>query len=157
MVHMPSHTWYRIGRFDEAIAANQRAIKADEAYARAVGDDPVNYGYFNHHSHFIVSAATQIEDRATALAAAAGLERAIAAKDVAKSPCLEMRLITALHARTQFLTPAEVLPCRAPDTRLTRMQVAWHGVRAEALAMTGDTAGARAELAALRRARDAIA
>jgi tetratricopeptide (TPR) repeat protein len=157
MVHMPSHTWYRIGRFDDAIAANQRAIKADEAYARAVGDDPVNYGYFNHHSHFIVSAATQVEDRATALAAAAGLERAIAAKDVAKSPWLEMRLITALHAKTHFLAPAEVLALPAPDKRLLRMQMAWRGVRAEAMALAGDTAGASAELVELRRARDAIA
>ena len=156
MVHMPSHTWYRIGRFDDAIAANQRAIKADEAYARQVGDDPVNYGYFSHHSHFIVSAATQIEDRATALAAAAGLERAIGAKDVAKAPRLEMRLVTALHARTHFLAPAEVLTLPAPDKHLLRLQMAWHGVRAEALAMTGDTIGARAELIALRRARDAI-
>ncbi len=157
MVHMPSHTWYRIGRFDDAIAANQRAIAADEAYAGRVGADPVNYGYFNHHSHFIVSAATQIEDRATALAAAAGLERAIAAQDVAKSPWLEMRLITALHARSHFLAPTEVLALPAPDKRLMRMQMAWRGVRAEAMALAGDTSAARAELAALRTARDAIA
>jgi tetratricopeptide (TPR) repeat protein len=156
MVHMPSHIWYRIGRFDEAIAANQRAIKADEAYARQVGDDPENYGYFNHHSHFIASAATQIEDRATALAAAAGLERAITAKEVAKSPWLEMRLITALHARAHFMIPAEVIALPAPDKKLLRLQMAWHGVRAEALARTGDTMGARGELAALRTARDAI-
>jgi tetratricopeptide (TPR) repeat protein len=156
MVHMPSHTWYRIGRFDEAIAANQRAIKADEAYARQVGEDPANYGYFSHHSHFIVSAATQIEDRATALAAAAGLERAIAVKDIAKAPWLEMRLITALQARTHFMAPAEVIALPTPDKRLLRLQVAWRGVRAEAMARAGDTAGARAELAALRTARDAI-
>ena len=156
MVHMPSHTWYRIGRFDEAIAANRRAISADEAFARLVGADPVNYGYFNHHSHFIVSAAIQIEDRTTALAAAAGLESAIAASDVAASPRLEMRLITALHARTHFMSPAEVLALPAADKRLLRMQVAWRGVRAEAMAVTGNTRGARAELIAMRKARDAI-
>jgi tetratricopeptide (TPR) repeat protein len=156
MVHMPSHTWYRIGRFDEAIAANQRAISADEAYARKVGADPVNYGYFNHHSHFIVSAATQIEARTTALAAAAGLENAVTAKDIAASPWLEMRLITALHARTHFLSPTEVLALPAADKRLLRMQMAWRGVRAEAMALTGDSSGARAELIALRKARDAI-
>jgi hypothetical protein len=156
MVHMPSHTWYRIGRFDDAIAANRRAISADEAYARSIGADPVNYGYFNHHSHFIVSAATQIEDRTTALAAAAGLEKALAANDLASSPRLEMRLITALHARTHFLSPAEVLALPAADKRLLRMQMAWRGVRAEAMALAGDTNGARAELIALRNARDAI-
>ena len=156
MVHMPSHTWYRIGRFDDAIAANRRAIAADEAYAGRVGADPVNYGYFNHHSHFIVSAATQIGDRATALAAATGLEGAIAVKDVANSPWLEMRLITALHARAHFLSPAEVLALSAPAKGLLRMQMAWRGVRAEAMALAGNIAGARAELVALRAARDAI-
>ena len=63
MVHMPSHTWYRIGQFDRAIAANTKAIAADEAYAKKVGEDPVNYGYFSHHTHFLASSATQIGDR----------------------------------------------------------------------------------------------
>jgi hypothetical protein len=67
-----------------------------------------------------------------------------------------MRLITALHARTHFLAPTDVLALPAPDKRFLRMQMAWRGVRAEALAMTGDMAGARAELVVLRRARDAI-
>nr|WP_310522154.1 hypothetical protein [Polymorphobacter sp.] len=156
MVHMPSHTWYRIGRFDEAIAANKSAIVADEAYARAVGDAPEFYGYFTHHSHFLASAATQSGDRATALAAADALDAAITTEAALKSPYLQGRLATALHARARFLTPAQVLALPAPDKRLTRLQVVWHGVRAEALAMRNDTVAARAELLALRTARDAI-
>ena len=157
MVHMPSHTWYRIGRFEEAIAANKSAIVADEAYARAVGEDPRNYGYFSHHSHFLASAATQNGDRATALAAADALDGALTADAAAKAPWMQSRLVTALHARTRFLTPAEVLALPAPDKRLPRLRIAWHGVRAEALAQRGDTAGARAEVAALRAVRDGIA
>ena len=157
MVHMPSHTWYRIGRFDESIAANKAAIVADEAYARAVGADPKFYGYFTHHTHFLASSATQIGDRATALAAADALEAAIPVDAALKKPYLQARLLTALHARSRFLTPAEVLALPAPDARLGRVLVAWHGVRAEAFAITGDTAAARAELDKLRSQRDAIA
>jgi tetratricopeptide (TPR) repeat protein len=155
MVHMPSHTWYRIGRFDAAIAANSAAVAADTAYARAVGDDPKFYGYFLHHNHFLASAATQNGDRATALAAADSLEAAITPDAAIAKPYLQGRLATALHARARFLTPAEVLALPAPDPRLTRLQVAWHGVRAEALAQTGRIDAARQELQALRTARDA--
>lgn len=153
MVHMPSHTWYRIGRFDDAIAANRSAIAADEAYARKVGDDPKNYGYFGHHSDFLASAATQTGDRATALAAADALEGSVSLATAIGSPRMQGRLVRALHARTRFLTPAEILAMPAPDPQLTWVRVAWHGVRAEALAMTGDTGAARAELTALRTVR----
>lgn len=156
MVHMPSHTWYRIGRFEDAITANKAAVAADEAYARAVGADPKFYGYFNHHTHFLASAATQIGDRETALAAAAGLEAAILPAAIARSPWLEMRLITALHTRTHFLTPVQILALPRPDPRLRRLIIAWHGVRAEALALAGNPDGADGELRALRAARDAL-
>jgi tetratricopeptide (TPR) repeat protein len=153
MVHMPSHTWYRIGRFDEAIAANKAAIAADEGYARAVGDDPEFYGYFTHHSHFLASSAAQIGDRATALAAADALEASIPVDAAIRKPYLQARLVTALHTRAQFLTPAQVLALPAPDARLDRLIIAWRGVRAEALAMVGDVTAARAELSKLVTAR----
>ncbi len=156
MVHMPSHTWYRIGRFADAISANTSAIAADEAYARAVGAEPRFYGYFNHHTHFLASSAVQIGDKATALAAAAGLEAAITPEAVARSPWLEMRLVTALHTRTHFLSPAETLALPRPDKRLRRLAIAWHGVRAEALALSGNPAGAEGELLALQQARDSL-
>lgn len=155
MVHMPSHTWYRIGRFDDAIAANTAAIAADTAYAKAVGEDPKFYGYFLHHNHFLASAATQNGDRATALAAADALDAAITPEAAIKKPYLQGRLATALHARARFLSPAEVVALPAPDPRLTRLLVIWHGVRAEAQAMSGNVDAARQELLALRGARDA--
>ncbi|WP_310475064.1 hypothetical protein [Sandarakinorhabdus sp.] len=156
MVHMPSHTWYRIGQFDRAISANKAAVAADEAYARAVGAEPKFYGYFTHHTHFLASSAVQIGDKDTALAAAAGLEAAVDPAKVATSPWLEMRLITALHTRTQFMAPAEILALPLPDKRLRRLNIALHGARAEALAMSGNPDGAEGELKALRIARDAL-
>lgn len=149
MVHMPSHTWYRIGRFDDAIAANKAAIAADESYARAVGDDPQFYGYFTHHSHFLASSAAQVGDRATGLAAADALEASIPVAAAVAKPYLQARLVTALHTRVRFMTPAEVLAIPAPDARLGRLRIAWLGVRAEAMAMAGDAKSARSELASL--------
>src|SRR5690606_20492438 len=32
LVHMPSHIYYRIGRFADSVEANKKAVAADEAY-----------------------------------------------------------------------------------------------------------------------------
>lgn len=32
LVHMPSHTFFRTGRYDDCIASNERAIAVDEMY-----------------------------------------------------------------------------------------------------------------------------
>jgi hypothetical protein len=67
-----------------------------------------------------------------------------------------MRLVTALHTRAHFLSPAEILALPRPDKRLRRLGIAWHGLRAEALAQSGNPDGADGELKALRQARDGL-
>jgi tetratricopeptide (TPR) repeat protein len=54
LVHMPSHIYIRVGRYEDAVTANQRAILADEDYltqCRAQGIYPV--GYYPHNIHFL--------------------------------------------------------------------------------------------------------
>jgi tetratricopeptide (TPR) repeat protein len=54
LVHMPSHIYIRVGRYEDAVTANQRAIVADEDYitqCRAQGIYPV--GYYPHNIHFL--------------------------------------------------------------------------------------------------------
>ena len=41
IVHMPSHIYYRIGMYKEALQSNLDAIAADEKYFRRSGSDPV--------------------------------------------------------------------------------------------------------------------
>ncbi|WP_156256881.1 hypothetical protein [Sandarakinorhabdus oryzae] len=156
MVHMPSHTWYRLGRFADSVAANQRAIAADEAYARAVGAEPRFYGYFNHHTHFILSSAMQLGDRATALAAATALEASLTPDKVAGNARAEMRRLSSTQARLHFMTQDEVLAMPEPDGRLALTRILWRGARAEALASKGQIGAATAELKALRSARTAF-
>ena len=40
IVHMPSHIYVRVGRYDDAIAANERSIEADRLFLDAWGDRP---------------------------------------------------------------------------------------------------------------------
>jgi len=54
MVHMPSHIYIRVGRYHDALVANQRAIKVDEAYIakyRPQGDYKLAY-YPHNYQHF---------------------------------------------------------------------------------------------------------
>lgn len=154
LVHMPSHTYYRIGRFRDAISANERAVDVDEAMARTLREDPKYYGYFTHHNHFLTSAAEQISDRAVALRSAANLEAAISTDKAAEAGYVEALLTTALQARAQFADSLEaLLAIPAPDPRLKGLGQVWRALRAEGLGRAGRTAEAKREIAAMRKAR----
>jgi tetratricopeptide (TPR) repeat protein len=69
MVHMPSHTWYRLGRYEDAARANVAALDADLAYAEKT-DTPTPLGRLTYHFHdiqFGLGAAMLSGDRAIAL------------------------------------------------------------------------------------------
>jgi tetratricopeptide (TPR) repeat protein len=154
LVHMPSHTYYRIGRFADGVDVNRKAIVADEAMARRLNEDPTFYGYFTHHTHFILSSAEQIGDRATALKAAADLEAALNPTRIAAMPRLQSRLISALQARAQFAaTLDELLAIPQPDASLPEMRQMWWALRAEGLGRAGRKADAMREIVAMRAAR----
>ena len=54
IVHMPSHIYYRVGRYADAVRVNEQAARVDEAYiaaCQAQGFYPV--GYYGHNIHFL--------------------------------------------------------------------------------------------------------
>ena len=58
LVHMPSHIYIRVGRYEEGILANKKAAQADEAYitqCKAQGIYPL--GYYPHNYHFMWACA----------------------------------------------------------------------------------------------------
>lgn len=70
LVHMPGHIYIRVGRYADAVAANEKAVLADNAYiaqCHAQGLYPVAYVPHNHH--FLAAAASFIGDKKKALAA----------------------------------------------------------------------------------------
>src|SRR5690606_23719598 len=69
LVHMPAHIYARVGRWHDAVLANQRAIEADDAYlalcrGNAQGVYPL--GYVPHNHHFLWFAASMEGDSALA-------------------------------------------------------------------------------------------
>jgi len=53
MVHMPSHIYQRLGRYDEAADANRKAVEADRAYAALAHPRGFYQMYISHNSHFL--------------------------------------------------------------------------------------------------------
>ncbi|HKL51307.1 MAG TPA: hypothetical protein VJ908_09070, partial [Wenzhouxiangellaceae bacterium] len=60
LVHMPAHIYARVGRYHDAVIANQKAIEADNVYLAACRPGPNVYplGYVPHNHHFLWFAAT---------------------------------------------------------------------------------------------------
>jgi tetratricopeptide (TPR) repeat protein len=57
MVHMPSHIDVRLGHWPAAIAANERAIKADAAYRAKQPNQDFYRTYMAHNHHMLIFAA----------------------------------------------------------------------------------------------------
>jgi len=69
MVHMPSHTYIRRGRWQEAVEANERAIKADNDYAKTVPGQQFYRMYMAHNHHMLAFAAMMQGQSAKSLTA----------------------------------------------------------------------------------------
>ena len=59
IVHMPGHIYIRVGRYADAVTANEHAVHQDEAYIQDQGQATVYTGaYYPHNYHFMAFAAT---------------------------------------------------------------------------------------------------
>jgi len=71
MVHMPAHIYIRVGRWNDAIQANQHAIHSDEVFIE--GQHPVGVyplAYYPHNIQFLAFASTMAGRSAQAIEAA---------------------------------------------------------------------------------------
>lgn len=73
LVHMPSHSFYGVGRYRDAAAVNVTAIAADRAYVNGVRPPSSNYrtGLLAHNMHFAINSALMRGDGETAASTAA--------------------------------------------------------------------------------------
>ena len=75
LVHMPSHIYWRLGRYEDAAEINQRAAAADERFfAWCRGGAFYQAAYYPHNVHFLWAAAVAEGRRELALSTARKLE-----------------------------------------------------------------------------------
>ena len=154
LVHMPSHIYYRLGRYRDSVNTNLEAIAVDEGYSRRTGVADGAGFYYRHHAHFVMSSAGQMIDRATALRMADGLAASLPVSFARDNGFAQMRLAAVSQTRAMLLAPAEFAALPLPAAELPFTRAFHHVLRAEAYGRLGDAAATRAELAAARTLRD---
>ena len=147
IVHMPSHIYYRVGRYEDAAHVNELAAKVDEDYiaaCRSQGFYPL--GYYGHNIHFIWTSSEMQGRYGAAIAAARRLVKAVdpinAALHVA--PQAELYAFTPIATELRFEKWDNVLAEPAPPKALILDAAVDLYAKGTALAAKGDVAGASA-------------
>jgi tetratricopeptide (TPR) repeat protein len=153
LVHMPTHIYNRIGRYDDGVIWNQKAARADEAYFKATQDRGMYAAmYYVHNLHFVWTAATNDGRSALALEYAGHVVGNIQPQMARDIPGVEAFVPTLLYAQLRFGKWDDVLAAPRPDPELHFASAIYHYARARAFAAKGDIERAAAEQAKIRPA-----
>jgi len=151
LVHMPSHIFRRIGRYEDASKSNEDATAADEDYitqCRAQGVYPL--AYYPHNIHFLWDSATMEGRSQVAIEAARKAAASIPADAWREVPLLHQFLVTPLFAYTRFGEWDLVLNEPRPPQDSLFWTGVWYYARGLAYTATGNPDEATRELDRLR-------
>ncbi len=155
LVHMPSHIYWRVGRYHDASEANVQAADVDESYiaqCNAQGFYPASY--YPHNIHFLWAASSMEGRSQVALQAARRVQANVALEMIEEYPSVEFFHTIPMLALTQFGRWDEILAEPPPAGNLEYSQAIWHYARGTAFAHNKDLDSAKAERAALVPLRD---
>jgi tetratricopeptide (TPR) repeat protein len=154
VVHMPSHIYYRVGRYKDSLAANKQAVLVDETYIadqKAQGFYPV--AYYPHNVHFLLASAQMAGDGKTVIEAAGKLAGLVTDDMARQFPIAQPVRVAPYFAHAQFSPPDTILAIPAPARDLPYVEGIWHYARGVAFAAKGDADSARNEAGAIERLR----
>ncbi len=152
LVHMPSHIYVRVGRYEDAAASNERAIAADRAYFEKAPAPGFYSLYAAHNVHFLAFASMMKGDYGTALRAARALESSTPEANLRElAGLIEGIMPTQLHVMIRFGKWEAIL--EEPDYPEWRVmsRATWSYARSIACSALGRTAQAREEMAEFER------
>ncbi|MCI0420659.1 MAG: hypothetical protein L0312_15775 [Acidobacteria bacterium] len=151
MVHMPSHIYFRVGRYADASKINSQASAVDEEYiaqCRAQGIYPL--AYYPHNLHFLYSAASFEGNSELAILAAEKVAAAIPNHALKDFPMLQGFLAVPELTLARFGRWEQILKLPAPAHDTLFLKGIRHYVRGTALAATGRLEEASRDLEALK-------
>ncbi len=156
LVHMPGHIYIRVGRYADAIEANQHAVHADETF---IADQRPGYtgyvlGYYPHNYDFLAFAAMMAGQGDLAIESAQKVQSLIPA-DMLGQPglsFLEQGYTGPLRMLVRFGRWDDILALPEPEVDRPYVRGTWHYARGMANAAKGDFAAAEADLAQVREA-----
>ena len=151
LVHMPSHIYYRVGRYLDALADNKAAAAVDEKYLVETNAPMGVYrlGYYPHNVHFVLASAQMAGDGPTVIAAAEKLGNLIP-DELARDLAMVQPVKAAPYfAHALFSPPGTVLALPDPGDGIPYVKAMWRYARGIAYVAQGDLAAAEAEANAI--------
>ena len=154
LVHMPAHTYLRVGDYAAAARSNALAADADRAYFRESNTWGSMYDmmYYCHNLHFLAASYGMAGDFAHAKQAAEEVA-AHAAPMLHDMPMAETYVPYPIFMLVRFHRWDDVLKLMAPDPGMAMTSAFWHFARGSAFAAKGQLANAEAEQQILATAR----
>ena len=157
LVHMPAHIDIRLGDYDAAVKANQRAVEADKLLLAQGGGQGFFALYRAHNYHFLAYAAMFDGRREVAMTAARDMVASLPLELVRAFPdFLDAFIEVPVHVMVRFGMWEEVLAEPVPPADLQMSRATWHYGRTMALSALGRVDEAAAEFARLREAAAAV-
>lgn len=150
LVHMPTHIYMRLGRWDEAVEHNAMAVHVDQQYLDArhpTGVYPL--GYVPHNYHVMWEALTMTGRSREALEAARTIVEKVPVDAVRMIPPFEYYSPVVLFTLARFSRWDEALSEPAPPADLRYTTGIWHYVRGLAFTAKGQLDSAAVERGSL--------
>jgi tetratricopeptide (TPR) repeat protein len=154
LVHMPAHTYMRIGDYRASARSNAMAAEVDRVYLRDSGTTGSMYDmmYYAHNLHFLAAANGMAGNFVDAKRAADELAAHVGGM-VAEMPMSEVYVPTPIFVLLRFHRWDEVLKLPPPNPGLVMTTAFWHFARGSAAAAKDQIGMAEAERRSLETAR----
>jgi tetratricopeptide (TPR) repeat protein len=157
MVHMPSHIYWRVGRYHDASNSNIAAANVDEEYiaqCNAQGFYPALY--YPHNIHFLWAASTMEGRSELSIESAIRVSKNVNVEQVKQFPTIEFFRTIPLLSYVRFGKWDEILAAPEPPEDFKYSKGIRHYVRGIALAAKGDVEAAKREQQLLVPLKDTV-
>src|SRR5450631_1990709 len=154
LVHMPAHTYMRVGDYSAAAHSTAAGADVDSVYLRETATTGSMYDmmYYCHNLHFLAAADSMAGDFVHAKRAADELAAHVGPM-LHDMPVAEGYAPTPIFILVRFHRWNEVLKLPPPDRGLAMTTAFWHFARGSAFAAKGQIEMAEAERRILETAR----
>jgi len=154
VVHMPAHVYQRVGRYGDAAAANEKAVRVDLEYLKRTKPPGYYPMYLGHNYGFLAFADSMLGRGAETVIAARNTAKAIPPEMVDMMPGMDFFVSAPPLAMVRFGKWDDLLAEPRPNGKYRTATVFWLHGHGMALAAKGKLAEARADLAEIQKLAD---
>ena len=155
LVHMPSHIYWRVGRYADASESNIMAAAVDEAYiaaCNAQGFYPA--AYYPHNIHFLWASSSMEGRSEIAIEAGEKVAKNVRLEMIDQFPGVEFFKTVPMLSLVQFGLWDRVLELDPPAERLEYANAIWHYARSVAYSNKGNIKSAQKERQMIESLKD---